>query len=106
MADDDVNVIGIDQAHLGRLAQEVLRMIHDELIERRAGSDEHGYRHAAATAGAANSLPGGCDGLRIAGEHGLIEAATSDSKFQTICGNHTANTAFPQPPVDLPPFIG
>src|SRR5207248_714098 len=36
MAEQDLDIIGINETHLGRLAQKVFGMVDDELIERRA----------------------------------------------------------------------
>ena len=75
VVDQDMNVVGIDQTHLGRLAQKILRMIHDELIQRRAGRHQDRDRHSAPPAGAAHSLPSRSDRPRIAGQDGHIQAA-------------------------------
>src|SRR5262245_47888000 len=56
MADQNVYVLGIDQTHLRRLAEEILGMVDDELIQRRAGRDQHGNGHPGPTAGAAHAL--------------------------------------------------
>ena len=105
MTDQNMNVVGIDQSHFRRLAQEIFRMIHDELIQRRARRDQHRHRHSAAPAGAAHALPRGRNRSGIAGKHGNIQASDIDAQLQRIRGNHAANRAVPQAALDLPPFI-
>ena len=40
MVDEDMQVIGVDERVLGRRVEEIGRIPHDELIERRAARDE------------------------------------------------------------------
>ena len=84
MADQNVNVVRIDQPHLGRLAQKIFRMIDNELIQRRARGDKHRHRCSAAPACTPHTLPGRSDGARIPCKHGGIETADIDAEFQRI----------------------
>src|SRR5438093_477033 len=101
MADQNMNVVGIDQAHLGRLAQKIFRVMDNELIQWRAGRHEHGHRHSAATAGTSDALPGRSDRARITCKHGGIETANIDAEFQGIGRNDAADMALSQSPFDL-----
>ena len=58
MADQNMNVFRIDEAHFRRLAQKIFRVTDDELIKRCARSHQHGHRHSAAPAGTPHALPG------------------------------------------------
>ena len=48
VAREQEEVVRVDQAFFGVRAQEVLRVPNDELVERRAGGDEHPHRPGAA----------------------------------------------------------
>src|SRR5262249_59940528 len=95
MADDDVNIVRIDQTHFRRLAQEVFRMIHNELIEGRARRYQHCNGHSAPPARSSHTLPRRCDRARISGEYRHIQAADIDSQFESIGRYDAANAAVP-----------
>jgi hypothetical protein len=44
VVDEDGEVVRVDEGHLGRLGEEVFRVVDDELVERRARGYEHGRR--------------------------------------------------------------
>src|ERR1700687_6086894 len=64
MIDEDFQIVGLDEGVLRRAAEEIVWMAHDELIERRGGSHQHGARASAAAAPAARRAPGGAGGVR------------------------------------------
>ena len=66
----------------GRVAKKIIRMAHDELIERRRRSHQHGAGASAAAAGAAGALPGGGDGAGIAGHDDGIEGADINAELE------------------------
>ena len=105
MADEDVDVVGIHQSPLRRLVQEVLRMVDDVLIERRARRHHHRHRHSAAASGASDALPGRRDRSGITGKHRDIETADIDAEFQRVGGHHAANPPVSQAALDLTPLI-
>ena len=78
--DEDVEVVGIDERALRRAVEEIRRVPHDELIERRAGGDQHRRRTAGAAPGAAGPLPGRRNRARIAGHHRHVERADVDAR--------------------------
>src|SRR5258708_38151913 len=67
MIDEDFQVVGLDEGVLRSVAEEIVGMAHDELIERRGGSNQHGAGASAAAAGAAGGLPGGGGGAGDSG---------------------------------------
>src|SRR5258707_6487288 len=79
MIDEDFQIVGLDEGVLRRVAEEIVGMAHDELIERRGGSHQHGARASAAAASAARALLCGCDGAGIAGHHVWIDVALNNS---------------------------
>ena len=97
---------GLTSPRLRRLVQEVLGMIDDVLIQRRARRHHHRHRHSAAAAGASHALPGRSDRSGIAGKHRDIEAADIDAQFQRVRRNHAANAPVAQAALDLTPLIG
>src|SRR5215813_958944 len=105
VADDDVNIVGIDETHFRRLTQEILWMIHDELIERRTRRYQNCHRRSAAPARSSHALPRRCNRPGISRKHRDIQAADIDSQFQSIRGYDATNAAIPQAPLDLPSFI-
>ena len=58
---------------LGRLAEKVMGVAHDELIERRGRSHQHGAGASTAAPRAARALPGGGDCSGIARHHHGVE---------------------------------
>src|SRR5258708_11129792 len=67
MIDEDFQIVGLDEGVLRRVAEEIVGMAHDELIERRGGSHQHGARASAAAATPPRAPPGCGEGARIAG---------------------------------------
>src|SRR5258708_27922506 len=59
MVDEDFQIVRLDEGMLGSVAEEIVRVANDKLIERRRGTHQHGPGASAATAGAAAALPGG-----------------------------------------------
>jgi hypothetical protein len=106
MTDQYLNVVRIHQSAFRRLIQKVLRMIHDVLIQRRAGSHHHRHRHCAAATGSPHALPCGCDGSGISRQYGNVETANVDTEFQRIGGYDAEDSAFSQSAFDSSPFIG
>src|SRR5262245_44459909 len=82
MVNQNVNIIGIDKSQFRRLAQKIVRMIDNELIERRTRCHQYRYRYSAATAGSSHALPGGGDCSRIAGENGYVQATEIVTQLQ------------------------
>src|SRR6267378_1057106 len=73
MIDEDFEIVGLDEGVLRCVAKEIVGMAHDELIERRGGSHQHGAGASAAAASAAGALPGGGDGAGVSGHDDGVE---------------------------------
>jgi hypothetical protein len=83
----DQQLIRVDACVLRRGADEKFRIAHDVLIERITRFDEHAEGRALAPPGAAEPLPGGGDGARIAVQQADIERADVDAEFEGIGGD-------------------
>ena len=98
---ENVQVVGVDERVLGRGIEEIRRMPHDELVDRRARSNQHRGRSRRSTAGAARALPGGGDRTRVAREHGDVERADVDAELERVGRDDAADHPFAQPAFDL-----
>jgi len=81
---------------LRRVAEEIVGMAHDELIERRRRGYQNGARASAAASSASGALPGGGDGAGISGHDDGIEGATSMPEFERAGGNDAADFSIAQ----------
>src|SRR5579862_3119072 len=91
MAEQDFKIVGIDVGMLGRTVEEVIGVLDDVLIERRAGSYQHGGRSGLAASGATGALPGGSDSSGIARHHHSVERSDVDAELERVGGDHGAN---------------
>src|SRR5579863_1909405 len=89
---------------LRRTSEKVIGVLHDELIEWRRGSHQHGARAPAAASGAPRTLPGGRNRARIACHDCGVERSNINAEFERVCRNHAANSAFAQTVLDFSPF--
>src|SRR5260370_11457384 len=105
MIDEDFQVVGLDEGVLRSVAEEIVGMAHDELIERRGGSNQHGAGASAAAAGAAGALPGGGDGAGISGHDDGIEGADIDAEFERAGGNDAAAFSIAEAAFDFAAFV-
>src|SRR5260370_7943407 len=76
---------------LRSVAEEIVGMSNDELIERRRGSHEHGAGTSAATPSAAGALPGSGDGAGVSGHDDGIQRANINAELERAGGNHAAD---------------
>ena len=104
--DQDVRVVRIDERVLGRGVEEIRRIAHDELIERRARRHENRRRSSRPASGAARPLPRRGDGPRVARQDGHVQRADIDAKLQGVGRHDRPHAAFPEPPLDLPAAVG
>src|SRR6266851_184799 len=105
MVDEDLQIVRLDEGMLGSVAEEIVRVANDKLIERRRGSHQHGAGASAATAGAAGALPGGGDGAGISGHDDGVEGADIDAKFESAGGNHAANFSIAKAAFDFAALV-
>ena len=101
VVDEDVQVVGVDERVLRRAVEEIRRIAHDELVDRRAARDQHGRRSRRPPAGAAGPLPCRGNRARIASHHADVEGADVDAQLQRIGGNDGADLRFAQPALDF-----
>src|SRR5437016_14511156 len=59
MIDEDLEIVGLDESVLGSVAEEIVGMANNELIERRRGGHEHGAGASSEANGADGGLPVG-----------------------------------------------
>src|SRR5260370_33186233 len=76
---------------LRSVAEEIVGMSNDELIERRRASNEHGAGTSAATPSAAGALPGSGDGSGVSGHDDGIQRAHINAELGRAGGNRAAD---------------
>ncbi len=103
---ENLEIVGLHVGVLGRAAEKVVGMLHDELIERRGGRDEHGAGSPVAAAGAAGALPRGRDRSGVARHDAGIERADVDTQFERVCRDDSADAALAQAALDLAALAG
>ena len=104
MVQQDLEVVRIHIAVLGRMVEEVVGVLNDKLVERRAGSHQQRGGTAFAAARPARPLPGGSNGARITRHHRHVEAADIDAQLEGVGGNHAQQSPFAQVALNFPPF--
>src|SRR5260370_1746591 len=57
MIDEDFQIVGLNEGVFRRVAEKIVEMAHDELIEGRRRSNEHGARASAAAPAPPDPLP-------------------------------------------------
>src|SRR5580692_3200425 len=89
----------------GSVAEEIVRMAHDKLIERRRRSHHHGARASTASPGPACTLPRSGDGAGVARHHDRIERAYVDPEFERARAYDAADAAIAQAALDFAAFL-
>src|SRR6516162_4154140 len=106
MIDQDFQIVWLDEGVLRRVAEEIVGMANDELIEWRRRSHEHRARTSAATPGASGALPGCGDGAGIAGHHHGVQRANIDAQFHSGSRDNAANAPVPKATLDFAALAG
>src|SRR5580698_2966466 len=106
MAEENLEIIGVDVGVLRRPFEEILRMLDDVLIERRARGYQHSQGRRLPTPGAAGALPGRRNGSRIARHNDSVQRSDIDAQFESVRGNHGADFAIAQLAFDLATLTG
>ena len=101
----DLQVVRVDEGVFGRRVEEVRRVAHDELVERRAGRHHDRRRSAGPAAGPAGALPRGRDRAGIARQHRHVERADVDAELEGVGRHDAAHGAVAQPLLDLAPPV-
>src|SRR5438876_5852692 len=98
-------IVRLDKGVLRRVAEEIIRMAHDELIERRRRRHQHGARTPAAAPGAAGALPGGGDRAGISSHDDGVQRSDVNAKLESAGGNHAANFSVAQAALDFAALV-
>src|SRR6267143_3602805 len=106
MVDEDFEVVRLDESVLRGVAEKIVRVANDELIERRRRSHQHGAGASAAAAGAAGALPCGGDGARVSSHDDGIERTYIDAKLEGARRNHAPDFSIAQAAFDFAAFVG
>ena len=106
VAQEDVKVVRVQQCIFRRLAQEVIRMGHDVLINGCRGSyikNNAGILSAACTSGL---LPRTGNSAGIAAHDAGIQSTNVNAQLQRIGGYHRINLPCTETTLNLPSFCG
>ena len=75
MIHQNFQIVRLHVGMFGRAPEKIIRMLDDELIERRGRRHQHRARSSAAAPGASGALPGGSDRAGISGHHARRRAS-------------------------------
>ena len=104
VVEENVQIVRVDERPLGRLAEEVVRVVDDVLVEGAGRGHEDHQALAAPPPGAPGLLPCAGDGTRVAAEHAGVELADVNAQFQRVGGNDGKDIAGAQFALDLAPL--
>ena len=82
--DQDFQIVRLDEGVLGRAAEKIIGVLHDKLVQRGRGSDQHGARASAAPPGASGALPRGRNRPGVACHNRRVERANVNPQLQRI----------------------
>ncbi len=105
MIDEDFQIVRLDEGVFGSIAEEIVRMANDELIERRRRRHQHRARASAAASGAAGALPGGGDGAGVTGHDDGVERTDVNAELESAGGNHSANYSIAEAAFDFAALV-
>ena len=97
---------GIHDRMLGRLSEEVIRMMQQILIDRIVAGQQHGQALVVPAAAAAGLLPAAGDRARIVHQQRHIERADVDAQLERVRCGDPSQLAAEQILLDLPPLVG
>src|SRR5712692_7383456 len=103
--DEDFEIVGLDEGVFGSVAEKIVRVANDELIERRGGSHQHGAGASTAATSAAGALPGGRDGAGIAGHDDGIEGADVDTELERACRSNSTDFSIAEAAFDVAALV-
>ena len=106
MVQNHFQVVRVHAGLFRRPSEQILRVLHHILIDRRRGRNHHRERSRIPTSGAARTLPQRRDGSGIACHDYGIERAHINAQFQRIGGNHSADISRPQALLNLAALPG
>src|SRR5271166_5646529 len=106
MIQQNFQIVWLDEGLFWGVAEEIVWVADNKLIERGGAGDHDGAGAAAAATGAAGALPGGSDGAGIAGHDDGIEGADVDAQFHGTGGDYAADAAVAEAAFDFAAFAG
>ena len=106
VAEENVQVIGVEQRVFRGLVQEVVRVADDILVDGRRGCHEEHNAGALAPSGASRLLPRAGDGAGVSAQHARIQRADVDAQFEGVGGHHRVNLPGTKPALDFPALGG
>ena len=106
MAQQDIQVVRIQQGVLRALGQQIIRMVHDILVNRRGRGDEEHNAGPFPSSGTARLLPGAGNGSRIPAHHAGVQRTDVNAQLQRVGGYHSVHLSVPQALFNLPAFPG
>ena len=99
----------IVRLHVGvfrRAPEKIIRMLHDELIERRGRGHQHGAGRPAPPPGPSRALPRGRNRPRVPGHHRRVQRPDINPQFQRVRRHNAANPPVAQSTLDFPSLTG
>jgi hypothetical protein len=105
MVYENREVVRIDEPVLRRAGEEVVWVIHDELVERAAIGHQDCDRGACPSTGATRPLPGGCNRSRVTGKNGHVQITDVDPELEGVGGDHAEYGAVSETLFDLPALL-
>ncbi len=102
MAEQDEQVVRIDEAVFGGSLEEIVGVLHDKLIQRKGPADQNRQGKARSPPRPARLLPGAGNGPGIPPDNADIQPSDVDPELQGIGANHPQNSSVPEPLFDLP----
>ncbi len=106
MAQEDQQVVRLDQGVFRRASEKVLRMTGQVLVHGVRTGHQDSQRRGLFPAGAARLLKGCCDAARVTDQHRCVHAADVDAQFQGVGGNNSFDLAPAQAFLDGTALLG
>ena len=106
VVEQDIQVVGVDQRLFAALAEKIVRMRNDVLVEGRGRCDHDHQRFAIAAARAPGLLPSAGDRAGIAAQKAGLQLADVDAQFQCVGRRHDGDFARAQRALNFAPLRG
>ncbi len=105
MVQQDQKVVGVHAAVLGGAGEEVVRVLHDELVHGVALGNQDGKAVPGPAPGPARLLPGAGDGARVARHDARLQVADVDAQLQRVGAHNAHDRAVAQPLFNVAPEV-
>ena len=106
VARQDQEVVGVDEGPLGRLAEEVIWVVHDVLVQWAGARNQHSAGDIVPAACPSRLLPGAGDGSGIPAHDAGVQLADVDPQLQGVGRDHAPHLPLSKATLDLPPLLG